>query len=98
MYALKNPETGRQYPACKGEISESTIGNYYKATKLFLEMNDALMPINWKKTSRGLPRGKQAADDRAPTKEEIQRLIKYPNRRIRPIVYTMVSSGIRIGA
>ena len=80
----------------RSEISESTIPNYYKATKLFLEMNDVSASINWKKISRGLPRGKQAANDRAPTKEEIQKLVDYPDRRIKPIVYTMISSGIRI--
>ena len=37
------------------EISESTISNYYKATKLFCEMND--LTLNWKKISRGLPYG-----------------------------------------
>ena len=82
----------------RGDISESTIPNYYKATKLFLEMNDVSASINWKKISRGLPRGKQAANDRAPTKEEIQKLLEYPDRRIKPIVHTMISSGIRIGA
>jgi integrase len=82
--------------AQKGEISLSTIPNYLKAMKLFCEMND--IHISWRKISRGVPRGRQAANDRAPTKEEIQRLLEYPDRRIKPIVYTMISSGIRIGA
>lgn len=37
------------------------------------------------------------ADDRAPTIEEIRRIVEYPDKRIKPIVYTMVS-GIRLGA
>ena len=80
----------------RGEISESTITNYYKATKLFCVMNDLL--LNWKKISRGLPIGRRAANDRAPTLDEIRKLIEYPDRRIRTIVFIMTSSGIRIGA
>lgn len=97
LYALKAPETKRQYPrrlkvfldflkldgtleqqskeflekakqnpqwaqnslmqfialqkerARKGEISYSTIANYYKATKLFVEMNSDTPIINWKR-------------------------------------------------
>ena len=124
MYALKAPETRRQYPqrfkmfldylklegealekqakhflskarnnpqwaeesfmrfigfqierVKRGEISESTISNYYKATKLFCEMNNLI--LNWKRIRRGLPHGREAANDRAPTLEEIQRLVEY---------------------
>ena len=45
-----------------------------------------------------MPRGRRYANDRAPTLEELRKLTKYPDRRIKPIVYTMVSSGIRLGA
>ena len=82
--------------ANRKEIAECTISNYYKATKLFCEMND--LSLSWKKISRGSPIGRRAANDRAPTIEEIQKLVEYPNRRIKPIIYTMASSGIRIGA
>ncbi|HEX9830940.1 MAG TPA: hypothetical protein VGA94_04565, partial [Thermodesulfobacteriota bacterium] len=54
--------------------------------------------LSWKKISRGLPRGRRHAADRAPTIEEIQKIVEYPDRRIRPIVFTMCSSGIRLGA
>jgi hypothetical protein len=59
-------------------------------------MNDIL--ISWKRITRGLPRGRKWADDRAPTMDEIRKVVEYPDRRIKPIVYTMVSSGIRLGA
>jgi hypothetical protein len=55
-----------------GEISYSTITNYYKATKLFIEMNIDTPIINWKKISRGIPAGRRAAKDRAPTIEELE--------------------------
>ena len=54
--------------------------------------------IQWKKLTRGLPKGKKYADDRVPTLEEIRKLLEYPDRRIKAIVYTMASSGIRLGA
>ena len=53
--------------AQKGEISLSTIPNYLKAMKLFCEMND--IQVSWKKISRGVPRGRQVANDRAPVSD-----------------------------
>jgi hypothetical protein len=80
----------------RGEISPSTIPNYYRATKLFCEMND--LTLSWKKIARGLAKVRKVASDRAPTLEELRQLVEYLDRRIKPIIYTMASSGIRIGA
>jgi site-specific recombinase XerC len=78
------------------EITGATVRNYAKSIKLFCKMAD--IPISWKKITRGLPRGKNYADDRIPTIEEIRKLLEYPDRRIKAIIYTMASSGIRLGA
>jgi len=80
----------------RSEIAAASIKNYYKPIKLFLEMND--INLSWKKISRGLPRGRRYANDRSPTIEEIRKLVEYPDRRIKAIVCTMCSSGIRVGA
>lgn len=78
------------------EITGSTIRNYLKSIKLFLEIAD--IQIAWKKISRGLPRARNYSDDRIPTIEEIRTLLCYPDRRLHGIIYTMSSSGIRLGA
>jgi hypothetical protein len=78
------------------EISPATLKNFVKAIKLFYEMAD--IEIKWNKITRGLPKTKRYADDRSPTLEEIQKIVEYPDRRIKAIVYTMASSGIRLGA
>ena len=82
--------------ADRKEITAATIRNYVKSIKLFCEMAD--IPIPWKKITRGLPKGRKYADDRIPTLEEIRKLVEYPDRRIKAIVYTTASSGIRLGA
>ena len=80
----------------KKEITGSTIRNYLKSIKLFCEIAD--IQITWKKISRGLPRARNYSDDRIPTIEEIQTLLEYPDRRLKAIIYTLASSGIRLGA
>jgi hypothetical protein len=80
----------------RGEITPATLGNLVRAIKLFCEMSDIQIP--WKKITRGLPRIREAANDRAPTVEETKKLIDYPDRRIKSIILVMASSGSRIGA
>lgn len=77
-------------------ITPATLKNYFKAAKLFCVMNDIV--LNWVKITKGFPKAKYYSDDRAPTIDEVKTLIDYPDRRIKPIVFTMISSGIRIGA
>ena len=59
-------------------------------------MND--ISTAWRKITRGLPKGRKWADDRAPTLDEIRKIVEYPDRRIKSIVYTMVSTAFRLGA
>jgi hypothetical protein len=40
------------------------------------------LSIPWKNFTKGLPRGRQTADDREPTFEEIQKLVEYPDRQM----------------
>jgi hypothetical protein len=77
------------------EIKASTLRNNIKPIKLFCEQIDIDIP--WKKLMRGMPKERKYAIDRAPTIEEITRISEYPDRRIKPIIYTMVSSGMRLG-
>ncbi len=78
------------------EITAGTMKNRYQVIKLFCDMADISIP--WNKITKGIPKVRRFADDRAPTLEEIQKIVEYPDRRIKAIVYTMASSGIRVGA
>lgn len=78
------------------EISSATLRNYVKPIRLFCEQMD--IPVPWKKIMRGMPKGRRYANDRAPAVKEIKKMLSYPDRRIKPIIYTMISSGIRLSS
>jgi integrase len=82
--------------ARKKEIEFGTVNNYYKSIKLFCEMNS--INLNWKLISGGLLPSRKSANDRAPTTEEMRRLVRYPDPRIRSIVCMMASGGFRVAA
>jgi integrase len=77
-------------------IPKSTVRNFYKPIKLFCDMNS--ITFNSRVITRGIPSGSENSNDRIPTREEIKSMLQYPDRRLKPIAYTMLSSGIRIGA
>ena len=79
------------------EITDTTINNYIKPLKTFCDMNNILL-INWKYIRKGVPRGKKSAIDRIPESTEIKKLLNASDIRLKPIVYVMLSSGIRLGA
>jgi hypothetical protein len=54
------------------EITAATLKNFVKSLKVFCDSAD--LDIPWKKVTRGLPKGRQSANDRAPTIEEIRKL------------------------
>ena len=82
----------------RNEIVAITVHNYIRSFKLFIDMNFGMPPINWKKITRGLPSRREIGNDRAPTIQEIQKIIEYPDRRIKPLILCMVSGGFRLGS
>jgi hypothetical protein len=58
------------------------LHNYIKPIKLYCKQMD--IQILWKKIMRGMPRGRRYANDRAPTLEEIKKILVYPDRWIIP--------------
>jgi integrase len=82
----------------RNEIGPGTLTNYMKSIKLFCKMNRINVFWDIVKTIIPSDNSNGASDDRIPTIYEIQKLIEYPDRRIKTIVLIMLSSGIRLGA
>jgi hypothetical protein len=61
------------------EMAIGTVRNDVKSIKLFCDMADLLIP--WAKITRGLPRAKKFADDRAPTVHEIRKIVAILHRK-----------------
>ena len=77
-------------------VSANRVWTVIAAFRLFFAQND-IDTSKWTKYLRGLPRGKTAADDIIPDREDIIKVVKYPDRRLKPLVYAMASGGFRFG-
>lgn len=80
----------------KGKLAGSTIYARTAPVKSFLDFNGA--GLNWSKLRKVAPQAIHVGRDRAPTLEELRKLLSVCSVRERAIVLIMVSSGIRIGA
>ena len=78
------------------EIAPGSIRARFGPVKLYCVMNR--VRLDWEFLSRQLPRGRRYADDRAPTREEIRRVLNLCTLRIKVAVEFMASGGIRVGA
>lgn len=97
LYYLQHHKERVKAP--KREISAGTLRNMLQAIKTFYDSYTEVLPaVNWKRISKSIPRARSFSNDRIPTVQEIRKLCEYPDRRIKPLIYTMCSSGIRVGA
>jgi integrase len=79
----------------RGKISDSYLCSSLVAIKSLLARYE--QEVNWFQIKRMLPKVKHAARDRAPTKEEIRKLLKFCDLRLRAAVFVLASCGIRAG-
>lgn len=79
-----------------GSIRPGTLETHYKVIKRFCKKNRIV--LDWEMIRGGVPHGVSAADDRAPTPDEIQHLVKDKDPRVRPIAYLMTACGMRLEA
>ena len=77
--------------------SPSTTMSFRDSVKRFLEIN-RVTGINWQYVNEFVPSAKKAGQDRAPTPEEIRRIIDVADLRTKCLVLFLCSSGARIGS
>ena len=81
----------KKQEAAEGKISPQTVPNHKKPILALLDSNGVLMP--WKQINKILPRRESVAQDRAYTKEELQKMIKVSHDLTDIVIVTMFSSG-----
>ena len=80
-------------------LSGNTIQSAINPIKALLEYNDVRAnEINWKKLRKLIPPARKFGKDRAPTVEEIRRILNYTEPRERALILGMASGGFRVGA
>jgi integrase len=79
------------------DSSPSTLAFHRDSLRRFLEVNRVGV-VDWKHISEFLPRQKKSGQDRAPTAEEVRRILDVASLRMKCLVLYLCSSGARIGS
>ena len=82
----------------KMEVSGSTLQLFRGALRHFFEMNDVESGINWNRISKMIPHARKTGNDRAPSVEEIRRMVGLADLRTKCVILVCATSGIRVGA
>jgi hypothetical protein len=80
----------------KGEIALSSVRARATPIKLFCVMNRCR--LDWDFISKTIPKSRKWADDRAPTRDEIRRVLNLCTLRMKVAVEMMASGGFRVGS
>ncbi|MDV3278656.1 MAG: site-specific integrase [Nitrososphaerales archaeon] len=94
----KFEETFREFVQAVGKnASPATTSSYRHSLKRFLEVN-RVTSINWDYIGEFVPSARRAGQDRAPTLEEIRKIVDVADLRMRCLALFLCSSGARIGS
>ena len=78
------------------KLSYSTLQGICAPLRKFYAMND--VTLNWEKIHNYLGAHDKTIEDKAYTKEQIQKLLQFASQRARILILLLASSGLRIGA
>lgn len=79
------------------KLSPSTMAMLRDSVKKLLEVN-RVGNIDWSYINEFVPRHKKFGEDRAPTLEEVRKVVEMADRRMKCLVLFLASSGSRIGS
>jgi integrase len=79
------------------KVSPSRIAQIRFSIQKLLELN-RVNNVDWTFVSEFVPKHKRFGEDRAPTVEEVRKIVELADLRTKGVVLFLVSSGARIGA
>jgi len=80
------------------KLASKTVSSYFYAIRGFLQFEDIELPADKLNSKVKRPRICIESYDRAPTTEEVRRIISHaPGARLKTLIYLLATSGMRVG-